>query len=483
MAIDWDHEVYNSGDNIPGDPGQVTALGKNYRDTADAIRQQAANLRNLVNGQGWDSDSGREFQNMVGDTADKLDKAFGRYDAAAGALGTDQGSLGNWAGSLAHAQDMAKAAINKGREAQANSRSAQGQIDAHTQAQAKQPPPPPGTPPPTGPDPVLTKLSGQKAGFDGDMAQAEKDLQAARDFRDSQANKFADAIVNAYNHDGLKDGFWDKVGDIASDALHGIEDFAQVVGHWAGAIAGILGVLALALSWVPVVGELLGAAAMIASVVALGCDVINALDGRGTWLDVGIDVLGVLSGGAGRLLGDVAKGSKFFEIYNGLKGASGMTKALRAAKAGEAVGITGMKASKMAKAAKGLMAELPESGMGRYTEMAKAAVNPKLYVQGMKDGAANIKDLGAWGAVKDGLAKYPTTMMSAGGKARYIAWGTVPLALGWANMTNLTTQPGWNDNSPVTNLGNHDGLAWLKSNTPLGANGVPGGNFSWVSSG
>ena len=160
-----------------------------------------------------------------------------------------------------------------------------------------------------------------------------------------------------------------------------------------------------------------------------------------------------------------------------------MTKGLRAAKAGEAVGLTGMKASKMAKAAKGMMAELPESGLGRYTEMAKAAVNPKLYLQGMKDGAANIKDMGAWGAVKDGLAKYPTTMMSTGGKVRYIAWSTVPLATGWANMTNLTDKGQWSDTSPVTNLGNHDGLSWLKTHTPLGANGVPGGNFSWTASG
>ena len=484
MAIDWDHEVYNSGDNIPGDPGQVAALGKNYRDTADAIRQQAANLRNLVNGQGWDSDSGREFQSMVGDTADKLDKAFHRYDAAAGALGQDQGSLGNWAGSLAHAQDLAKAAINKGREAQANSRSAQSQIDAHHQAQANQPPPPPGTPAPTGPDPVLTKLNGQKAGFDGDLAQAERDLQAARDFRDSQANKFADAIVNAYNHDGLKDGFWDKVGDIAGDVLQGIEDFAQIVGHWAGAIAGILGVLALALSWVPILGEVLGALAAIASVVALVCDVINALDGNGTWLDVGIDVLGVLSGGAGRLLGNVAKGSKFFEVLNGLKGVRGVSKAMRFAKAGEAAGITGGKAAKLATANK-LLASLPDSGIGRYVAMGKTAINPKAYWAGMKDGADMFKDLGFKGALRAGIHDYPTSLMTTGGKARYWAWSTVPLAAGWANMSSMENadHPGFNDKSPWTNASSWDGLGALKADTRLGANGIPFVNGHWTPQG
>ncbi|MFD0630748.1 putative T7SS-secreted protein [Catenulispora yoronensis] len=228
MAIDWDHEVYNSGDNIPGDPEQVAALGRDYRDTADAIRKQAAAIRNLVNGQGWDSDSGREFQKTSGETADKLEKAHSRYDAAANALGTGVAyppSTATWAMSLAYAQQLAKDAIRRGQEAQANSRTAQHQIDQHNQQQADLPPPPPGAPP-AGPDHVLGKLNDTKSGYDADLAQAEKDLQHARDVRDQQANKFADAIVGAYNNDGLKDGFWTKVGAA-------VEDIAQVVGHWA----------------------------------------------------------------------------------------------------------------------------------------------------------------------------------------------------------------------------------------------------------
>jgi hypothetical protein len=475
VPIDWDHEVYNSGDNIPGDPGQVAALGKQYRDTADAIRTQAANIRNLVNGQGWDSDSGREFQKSAGDTADKLEKAFGRYDAAANALGTTVAyppSTGTWAESLAYAQELAKDAIRRGQEAQHQSKTAQSQIDNHNQQQANQPPPPPDAAP-AGPDPVLTKLNNQKAGHDQDMVQAEKDLQHAREIRDQQANKFADAIVNAYNHDGLKDGFWDKVGDIIND----IEDLAAVVGHWAGLAASILGVLALAFSWVPILGEVLGALAAIASVVALVCDTINALDGRGTWLDVGIDILGVVSCGSGRLLGNLAKGEKFFSVLNGLKGTRGLSKGLRFAKAGEAAGITGGKAAKLA-TARGFVADLPKSGIGRYWNMGKAAVSPGRYVEGVKDGAAQFSKLGFKGALKDGIANYPTSLMTKGGKAQYFAWATVPVAMGYANLGKVDGPGG--DHNPWSTGSMHDGLDWAKHNIPVvGANGV-GGDFKWT---
>ena len=61
-SFDWQGAVVTQGDLIPGDPYQVAALGKRFRDTADAINAQAANLRNLVSSQNFDdSDSGRAF--------------------------------------------------------------------------------------------------------------------------------------------------------------------------------------------------------------------------------------------------------------------------------------------------------------------------------------------------------------------------------------------------------------------------------------
>jgi hypothetical protein len=455
MAIDWETERYDAPHNIPGDPAQVAALGKNYRDTADAIKAQAGNIRNLVNGGGWDSDSGREFQKTAGDTADKLEKAYSRYDAAAAALGANVAyppSTGTWAMSLAHAQDMARAAITKGKEAQHNSKSAQRQIDQATAANGGKP----------DTSPAAARLADEKSSHDADLIDAEKAMQAARDLRDAQANRAADAIVSAYKNDGLKDSFWDKFKNT-------VEDLAVSLGHWAGVVAAIFGVLALVFSWVPIVGEVFAAIAAVASVVALVCDVINALDGNGTWMDVGIDVLGVLSCGAGRVLGEAAKGAKFLEVFNGFKGTQ-LAKGLRFAKAGEAAGLTGSKAGMLA-AAKDGIAGLPKAFGGRSLAYGKAALNPMNYVNGMKDGAEAFKANGFLGGLKGAFrpAAFPQTMMSGAGAARYIAWGTVPVALGWSNLAPVKGNPFLNDtygpNTP-------DLFGGLKKVAPFGSNGV-----------
>ena len=455
MAIDWDTERYDAPHNIPGDPAQVAELGKNYRNTADAIRQQAANIRNLVDGNGWDSDSGREFQKKAGETADKLEKAYARYDAAAAAVGAAVAyppSTGTWAMSLAHAQDMARAAIRKGQEAQHNSKTMQHQIDQATQANGGKP----------DTSPAGARMADEKSGYDADLLQAEKDMQAARDFRDAQANKAADAIVNAYKHDGLKDSWWDKFKDAA-------EDFCVSLGHWAGVVAAIFGVLALVFSWVPVLGEVFGAIAAIASVVALVCDTISALDGKGTWLDVGIDVLGVLSCGAGRLLGDAAKGAKFLEVFNSFKGTQ-LAKGARFAKAGEAVGYTGGRKAMLALAKDGI-AGLPKFGGGRALAYGKAAVNPKLYIAGVKDGMNTFAAKGFVGGIKGAFqpSSFAQSMMSGWGATRYVAWGTVPLAMGWSNLAPVRDNKFVNDtygpNTP-------DLFGDLKKVAPFGANGI-----------
>ena len=67
------------------------------------------------------------------------------------------------------------------------------------------------------------------------------------------------------------------------------------------------------LSFIPgldVAAPFFAAASLITGLVASGCDTISALDGKGTWLDVGIDAIGCLSFGAGRVLGEGAKGAE-----------------------------------------------------------------------------------------------------------------------------------------------------------------------------
>src|SRR5437764_61504 len=79
------------GDHIKIDTGLLadmgTQLGK-MRDAADEIQRQVSNLRGLIDGHGFDSDSGKAFQGQIGDAADNLAKVHNRYDEAAKALGT-----------------------------------------------------------------------------------------------------------------------------------------------------------------------------------------------------------------------------------------------------------------------------------------------------------------------------------------------------------------------------------------------------------
>ncbi|MBS2533550.1 hypothetical protein KGQ20_12290 [Catenulispora sp. NF23] len=314
-SFDWQGAVLTQGNLIPGEPSDVARLGKQLRGIADEINKQAANLRNLVDGEGWDSDSGRAFAGKVGDTASLLQKAFGRYDEAAKALGTNVRASGphdevswpsgtEWASTLELAQVKAQDALNRGKTADTDSQTAQKQINAAKQANHGQP----------DTSPAATKLADQQTASDGDLQNAANDLNHAIDIRDSEGKAVAGQINDYINTDGLKNPkhhWWDVDW----------KDLVADIGHIAGAIAGFAGILALALAWVPILGEVLGAIALIAGAIALVCDTISALDGKGNWFDVAIDVVGLLSCGAGRAIGGVAKAARSVKIFDEAFGA------------------------------------------------------------------------------------------------------------------------------------------------------------------
>lgn len=436
-SFDWHSAVVTQGDLIPGDPYQVAALGKRFRDTADAIQQQAANLRNLVANQNFDdSVSGKAFAKEVGDTADLLTKAFGRYNEAADALGTNVRPSGphdevswrsgtEWASTLELAQVKAQDALNRGKAADADSQSAQRQI--HTAQANALPMPAPGAPPNPNahPDPTNTpgangmtpaeqKAQNDKAAADALVNQAGADIQHAIDIRDAEGRAVAGAINDFINADGLKDPehhWWDI-------------DWATLIadiGHIAGVVGGIVGILALALSWVPIVGEVLGAIALLAGAVALVCDTISALDGKGNWFDVAIDVVGLLSCGAGRALGTFAKMSKGLEAFNAARaGGKGITEALEVSEM-SAKDITALK-----------------NGSTTLFKMTRSEFGNGMFKGPFKDMFGRFGDLKAgsieWKAPK--LTSFGPNLHSEAAWHLHLAgWGNVtfPLALGWAN--------------------------------------------------
>lgn len=460
--IDWDTARYDDGDLVPGDPYEVATLGRQLRDTADMIRTQAGNLRNLVDGNGWDSPAGRKFQEKVGDAADKLAKAHTRYQAAADALGDRTGldAEHDWANALDHAQTMARNALVKGKAAHGESSSYAKSISQLDKGDTS---------------PAAARMHDQKSTADADVTQAGNDLQAALDFRDQHAHKAATAIRDAIDHDGLKDPkhhWWDSVLDVVAK-----------IGHWAGVAAAFLGVAALLLSWVPVLGEVLAALALVASVVALVCDTVSALDGRGTWLDVAIDAVGVLSFGAGRLLGTAAKEATVAaRASTALKDFQALDEiGVESSKAWDVVeGLHGIREGAVAKA----LNFAPSKLLPDFRAMVKASVNPKLYLEDITGAAKEwpglaeaVNPKNAWNALKGfstlkGVGSTAFKTMAIGGRSLFVASQTLPLAAGWANLGPVSAVDRW--------ITSPNKLAGLKEIPGLGANGIPFYNWHWT---
>lgn len=463
-SFDWETAQADDDDLIPGDPYEIALLGKRMRDIATMIDTQAGNLRNLVDGNGWDSDAGRAFQKKVGDTADLLAKSHTRYATVGKVLGAStQGGLTTWAARLEDLQGRARTALSNGRgahtESAANARKVAALPANASAADTK-------------------RAHTAQTSSDNDLIKWQKALEHLIDTRDTEANTAASAIRDAIDHDGLKNPphhWWDGWQDLVAD-----------IGHWAGVAAGFLGVAALLLSWVPVLGEVLDALAAVAAVVALVADTISAIDGKGTWLDVAIDVVGVLSFGAGRVLGDSAKSAEA-----AARGSSVIKDSEDLVELGRSAGLSDDDAWEMVSSVKGDdlgdalvdVAGGPKSLVPSFKAMATESVNPKSYLNAIKDsraewGQVGPKDAGDYfrgmtnpAANLKGVMSSPFKTMAVVGRSAFIGSKTLPLAAGWANLAS-TDEP----SNPATGP---DFFQGLKSVPGVGASGVPGVNWSW----
>ena len=476
-TFDWDSATVNQF--VPGDPHSPASLGKQMHDAAENIRAQMDRLKKLSDtGEGWQSPAGKEFVKKVGDVSDLLEKVRGRFAEAGTALGTDIKDMPptsdiawrsgtEWASTLNLAQKKAGDAIRRGQAAYHDHKSAQRQID---QANATPHPAPGASPAPggavsTGPDPAQQRLESQKSAAAADLTKAGNDLQAAIDLRNSEEKAVAGAIHHVTKHDGLTESFWDKVGDVVAD-----------IGHIAGVVAAILGAALFVLGMFTGVSELLvtvlTVAAAIAAVTALACDTASAMDGRGTWMDVGIDVLGVLSLGAGKLLGaGVKAGATAARAEAGAKAFSTFKQAWISGE--DCAGAWEV----AAKASGGL------KGADAFEAVAKGANNPwfpnalKTVVNPVALGAAGPADIAAGVRAAAG-SPYAIKTYATG--AAWAGSQLVPLGLGWANLGAPPDAPSWeSSNNPLHWVTAPNVFGHLKENTFMGANGIP--NVNWQS--
>lgn len=385
--------IGESADPIPGDPEEVAKLGRDLRKTAESIKKQADEIKALSSVEAWKSKAAEEFRNEAEEAEGKLRKAYKRYDAAADALGEkvlEGGCFTEYASELHRAQTMADKALRDAQQADGENKSAHGAIDKLPKDTADD-------------DPSRKKLEKQQEAAASALDRAKKDLEAAKDVRDEAAKRARDAIRHAIDHDGLKDGTWDKFKDWVHDNAGWMETVLAISG-W---VATICGTLALLVGWIPIIGQalagILGTIALVATLVSLVGHTLLALAGEGSWFDVALDIVGLATLGIGRGALAAAKGSsaaaqaigrsaKYKDLMRAVKakpGSPGWNKASNQAwkKANELSGggVRGKAAAEaVAKAPKGWF-----PGAQRVAD----AFNPKLIYRESLDSLKGVKDL------------------------------------------------------------------------------------------
>jgi hypothetical protein len=291
---DWS-PLYDS-DPVPGDPYEVAELGKKLRGMADEIDKQARNIRALASVEGWDSDAGRAFHEIAGDTAGRLKKAYDRYDEAAIALGTkvreDDGESDEYASELRRAQRMADKGLQEYREAEVDYKAAGKVLDPLDGKVL------------TGED-AVTHSKQQKKQDDAAqlMVKAEGKILKAKNVRDDAARRAARRIKNVVHHDGVRD---------PGGVMNWLADHAD----WFSTAATVLAVAALVAAVVLSGGTLAPVLVVLASLLSATAltgrlyDVF-ARGGKFDAVKITFDVLGIIPGlGALKGLSAGAKGSR-----------------------------------------------------------------------------------------------------------------------------------------------------------------------------
>jgi hypothetical protein len=284
--------MYDS-DPVPGDPYEVARLGKELRAMADEIDKQARNIKALASVEGWDSDAGRAFHEIAGDTASRLQNAYDRYDEAATAMGTKVqeggGESSEYASELHRAQQLADKGLQEYRAAEVDYKAAQEILDPLKGKVL------------TGDDAVQHSKQQKKSDDAAQlMLEGQKKIMRAKAIRDEAARDAARKIKNVIHHDGVKDP-------------GGVMDWLADHADWFSAAATILACVALAVAIFATGGlaaPIIAAIAATASATALTGRLYDvfARGGKLDLLKIGLDVLGVVPGlGALKVL---AVGSK-----------------------------------------------------------------------------------------------------------------------------------------------------------------------------
>lgn len=286
MSRPHDWEPLAGSDPLPGDPHEIEAGARRFRDLAAELERQAAALDGLSGEGELDSEAVAQLREKAGELRGRLRRAGGRYRAVSVALE-------QWAPTLDQAQRAGDRALLR---AQAADREVRAFLHAAVDGTVTGAPGASGS----GAGPSGDGTAARLEQAEDDLRAARRELEAARELRDEGARRAEREIRRAGEGDGLDDGFLAGIGSAVAAARSFVAARAGWL-TWAhgilAAASTVLGLLAVALAFM---GPLAGAAAFFAilgtaaAAAALLISLVLFAAGVGGWKDVGKDAIGLV---------------------------------------------------------------------------------------------------------------------------------------------------------------------------------------------
>ncbi|WP_419995858.1 putative T7SS-secreted protein [Streptomyces boninensis] len=262
--VDW-HPLAEK-DPVPGDPEDIrTEVGK-MKDMAKNLRDQAAILRKVANGEALEG----KYADKIREKSDDLEKHFretaARYERVVG-------DLGKWANELEDIQEDADGILKAAKKAD----------EEHTAKEAKK-------------GVSLAPYYHPPYAPDDHLASYRKRLYGVVSHRDTRAQHYADNIGDDIS-DIIKDSGWENFKDWVHENADWIKTVVEVL-SWAATIVGILALIFTPVGWLATAMAVFAITAT--ALVGVGHTML-ALSGDGNWTDVAMDVFALATFGLGKI--------------------------------------------------------------------------------------------------------------------------------------------------------------------------------------
>lgn len=281
-------------EELDGEPNTVESKGRTYTELAEAITRSISTLQQIVDDTNTTAKSMEKTRTLAGDVREDIEKAKERYAYTGEALTTYGASLRTAKSEADPAAARLKTLRADLETAQATASNAESGVDdlPNDASQADKD------------DAARAQTNANNAVGDlqRQITQAESEWNSGHGDKDTAARTAIskiEEVVSGSKVNGLKDGFWDKVGDVVA----GVYKVFKI-------ICDVAGILAIFLSWVPILGQVLLVLAAIGSIIAIVEGITKMINEGFSWgalIGVGLGVMGLFGGKA---IGAVAKYAK-----------------------------------------------------------------------------------------------------------------------------------------------------------------------------